>query len=407
MRQVSDYLHYAVRSILSHRLYSIFYILGTAAAFILILLLLSATRLVSGSSRPFVNADNTIYVSPYFNDIHDRWLGGIETQDIGHFVESVPGAAGYCIKNIQYTIVFANEKVRSAAVDFVDSRYFEANDFDFISGRAFTDDSAQQAVLLESFAERCYKGDPVGETITIQKTDYRIVGVVKDFSVLQNPDERAVIWVPYTFDKFIPSGGAPFFDIGIVFEEDIPAAEMKENLCHAVRQYFSVRNKGAEADVRPADFKTIQEKKYDYVGGSVFGYGAAAVLLLLLLVPALNIMALSSAKISASAREMAIRRALGATSSGIFRQLLTENILLSAIGFVLATILAKPCLAGIDSLLFRDDSVSSVLDGFRFDFHVYALSLVLVVLFALIAGGVPAYRTSRKNIANELKGRDL
>lgn len=409
MKRVSDYLRSAIRNITSNKLYSVFYISGTAVTFVLIILLLSAVRLVSGNIRPFVNAGNTIRVSSNFYDMQGKFVGGISTPDILSFVESVPGAVSFNISNIQYTVAFASGKVRSAAVNFVDSKYFENNDFNFVAGRAFTGNDLPQAVLLKNFADRCYKGDPVGETIEIQKTEYKIAGVVDDFSVLQNPAERAVVWIPYKFDKFVPSGGSPFFDIDIIFDKEMPVREMKENLIHAVKQYFLSNGYRGNTEVRvsPGDFRTVQEKKYDYVGGSAFGYGAAVVLLLLLLVPSLNIMALSSAKIQASAREMAIRRALGATKTGIFRQLLTENILLSVFGFAIAAILAKPFLAGIDRLLFRDESVSSVLSGFRFDFPVYALSLVLVILFALIAGGVPAYKTSRKNIANALKGRDL
>lgn len=405
MKKVLNYIGYSVRSILSNRMYATFYIFGTAVAFILILLLLSAIRLIGGGTRPFVNSENMIRVSPQYYDSRDEWVGGIATQDIGPFVESLPGAVDYSIGNLQYTIAFAGSKVRSAAVSFVDHKYFEINDFDFVSGRPFTDDNALQAVLLKSFADRCYADDPVGQTITIQKNDYRIVGVIDDFSALQNPYERAVVWVPYTFDKFIPSGGAFLFDINIVFDKGMSSDEMKENLSHAVRQYFSRRN--IEVRVRPSDFQTLQEWKYDYAGGSTFGYGAAAVLLLLLLVPALNIMTLSSAKVQASSREIAIRRALGATRRQAFAQIVSENLLLTMTGFVIAAFLASPALSGIDSLLFRDESVTSVLSGFRFGVPVYAGAFVMAVLFALIAGGIPAYNISRKNIADELKGRDI
>lgn len=406
MKRALNYIHYAARSVLSDKLYSTFYILGTAVAFVLIILLLSAVRLISSDARPFVNAENTIHIDPYFNDAQGKFIGGIATQDIGPFVESVPGAVGYSISNIQYTIAFANEKVRSAAVSFVDSRYFEVNDFEFISGRPFTDATANQAVLLKSFADRCYAGDPVGETITIQKNDYRIVGVVDDFSTLQNPEEVAVMWVPYTFDKFIPSGGAQFFDIDIVFEKGMPVGEMKDNLKHSLQQYFS-KQSDAGVQVKPTDLYTLQEKKYDYAGGRVFGYGAAVVLFLLLLIPALNIMTLSSAKVQSLSREIAIRRALGASSREAFSQIISENILLTLIGFVFAAFLAEPTLSGIDSLLFKDDSISSILSGFQFNAGVYMAAFFMAMLFALIAGGIPAYNISRRNIANELKGRDL
>ena len=128
MKKALNYIGYSVRSILSNRMYATFYIFGTAVAFILILLLLSAIRLIGGGTRPFVNSENMIRVSPQYYDIRDEWVGGIATQDIGPFVESLPGAVDYSIGNLQYTIAFAGSKVRSAAVSFVDHKYFEIND---------------------------------------------------------------------------------------------------------------------------------------------------------------------------------------------------------------------------------------------------------------------------------------
>ena len=406
MKKFLNYIRSAIRNILSNKLYSTFYILGTAVAFILIILLLSAVRLVGRQARPFVNAANTIHISPDFES-SDGDTYGIATQDIERFVKAIPGTGKYCISNSEGTMAFVNGKVRPANVDFVDSRYFEVNDFNFTSGRPFTEDGLPQAVILKSFAEKVYRTDPVGERINIQKTDYRIVGVVDDFSPLQNPNERAVIWLPYKFNKFVPSGGS-YYEIDIVFDSDMPAGEMKENLGHALTGYLTRNIPGGEnTRISPSVLRTVQENKYDFAGGSAFGYGAVMILLLLILIPALNIMSLSSARIQASGTEIAIRRALGATRNQALLQMLSENIILSLAGFVIAAFLAGPCLSGIDRMLFSGSNSISVLTGFRFDFVAYAAALVLALLAALISGGIPAYNISRKNIANELKGRDL
>ena len=410
MKRISNYLHYAFRSIQSDKLYSTFYVLGMTVAFVLIILLLSAVRLVSSSRRPFVNAANTVNVKQEFNDEYGSYLDPLlKPGNLDSFLESVPGAEGYAISNRQNTIAYANGKVRSAAVDFVNSRYFGINSFHFISGRPFADDDAREAVVTESFADRSFRVDPVGETVTIQRNEYRIVGVVEDFSPLQNPNERAVIWVPYTFDKFVPSGD--YFDVDIVFDRGMGTEEMKENLCHALKQHYAQfrYNNGESVRLRlnPGELQTVQEAKLDFVGGSAFGYGAAAILLLLLLIPALNIMSLSSAKIQASSREMAIRRALGATQMQTFWQILSENLILSVAGYAAAALLAGPALEAIDALLMTDNGTTSMLSGFSSGFGVHAVSFLLALVFAVISGGIPAWRLSRRNIAAELKGRDI
>lgn len=404
MKMVLTYIRNAARSAWNDKLYSTFYILGMAVAFTLIILLLTTAKLVRSDARPFVNAENKIRLGAWFTDKNGDEIDGIETQDIERFVAALPGATSYSISNTEETLVFANGRVRMASVGFVSSSHFEINEFDFVSGRPFTEDAIPQAVITKSFADRSFPGDPLGKKMTIQETEYTIVGVVQDFSSLQNPFEKAVIWVPDRYNKFMPSYGE-CYSINILFDKKVPVNEMQENLKHALAQYY--QTKGIEVDIKKDNVLTLQEAKFKYVGGSMFIYGAIAILLLLILIPALNLMTLSSAKVYASTTEIAIKRALGATKRQAFGQIISENVLLSLIGYVLALILVRPVVSLIDRLLYTSSNAVSVLSGISLDFSVLTVTLILALLFALISGGIPAYRIANKNIAVELKGRDL
>lgn len=404
MKIILTYIRDAARSAWKDKLYSTFYILGMAVAFTLIILLLTAVRLIKSDTRPFVNAENEIRWEAWFTDKNGNSIDGIETQDIERFVAALPGATGYSISNTEETLVFANGKVKVASVGFVSSSHFEINEFDFVSGRPFTEDAIPQAVITQSFADRSFPGDPLGKKMTIQETEYTIVGVVQDFSSLQNPFEKAVIWIPDRYNKFMPSYGE-CYSINILFDKKVSVNEMQENLKHALAQYY--QTKGIDVDIKKDDVLTLQEAKFKYVGGSMFIYGAIAILLLLILIPALNLMTLSSAKVYASTTEIAIKRALGATKRQAFGQIISENVLLSLIGYVLAIILVGPVVSLIDRLLYTSSNAVSVLSGISLDFSVLTVTLILALLFALISGGIPAYRIANKNIAVELKGRDL
>lgn len=404
MKMILTYIRNAARSAWDDKLYSTFYILGMAVAFMLMILLFTAIKLVRSDAQPFVNAENTIRLKNRFADKNGNEIGGIEAQDIERFVSALPGATGYSIKNTEEILVFANGKARTASVGFVSGSHFEINDFNFISGRPFTEDAVPQAVITKSFADRSFPGDPLGEKITIQKKEYTIVGVVQDFSTLQNPFEWSVVWVSDKYNQFLPSY-EEYYSINILFAQDMTTQEMQENLRHALTQYF--RTKGIDANIKKDDVLTLQEAKYKQVGGNVFNYGAVVILLLLILIPALNIMTLSSAKVHAMATEIAIKRALGATKRQAFGQIISENILLSLVGFILAVGLVKPLLGLIGKMLYISESYTTMLSGFSLDITVLAVTLILALLFALISGGIPAYHTAIKNIAVALKGRDL
>ena len=72
--------------------------------------------------------------------------------------------------------------------------------------------------------------------------------------------------------------------------------------------------------------------------------GAVALLLLLTCINVGNLLLLRAA---GRAREMAIRRAIGATAVDLFRQLLTESLIIAAVGGVLGVVLAKVLLAAV------------------------------------------------------------
>ena len=72
-----------------------------------------------------------------------------------------------------------------------------------------------------------------------------------------------------------------------------------------------------------------------------------------------------------------------------------------------AALLAGPALEAIDALLMTDNGTTSMLSGFSSGFGVHAVSFLLALVFAVISGGIPAWRISRRSIAAELKGRDI
>ena len=150
---------------------------------------------------------------------------------------------------------------------------------------------------------------------------------------------------------------------------------------------------------------TQQESKIKkYFSGYIL-YGVGGALVLLLLIPALNIVILSNAQSKSRAEEMAIKRAIGATRLSVFWQLLNENFILVTIGIVIGGILTIPAANIIQSFVLGNIMSDQTSLISRFDFSVLILQVLpLALLFVFLSGGIPAYLVSKKNISLSLRG---
>jgi len=122
---------------------------------------------------------------------------------------------------------------------------------------------------------------------------------------------------------------------------------------------------------------------------------------LVLAVACTNVAGLLLARASSRAREIAIRRSLGANTARLVRQLLTESLVLSLLASVAAVAVADMLTSGVLALLARSRhpiSLPSALPA-----RVLLFGIAAAVVTGILAGLVPAWRASRADLTGSLK----
>jgi putative ABC transport system permease protein len=277
-------------------------------------------------------------------------------------------------------------------------------------GRTFLPDEQQPgaadvAILSDGFWHSHFAGDEhvLGRSIVLDGKPAIIVGVLPaSFRFpLQFPEPD--VWLPRVADapflrpEQVRTGAGYLIVIGRLRDgETLPRAQAEFDTINArYREQF-----GGFADANKLGISAVPLET------GVVGSLRTGLMVLLaavgfvLLIACVNVANLLLARATARDREIAIRKALGASGSRLIRQLLSESILLSFSGGALGMCLA----AGIIPVLrvFSPGSVPRLADT-RLDGAVVVFSLLLCVVTGIIFGLMPALQAARGELHETLK----
>jgi putative ABC transport system permease protein len=271
------------------------------------------------------------------------------------------------------------------------------------------DDRAERkhvVILSQSLWQRRFGLDPsvIGRAIRLDGEKYTVIGVMPaSFKQAYYPVD---LWTPLTFgdEQRVPRADAPRnLAVFTRLKPGLTFAQAKAEVQSLDKRYtaaFPRANTGWGASVMPVeDYFVPQTLRISLaLLMSVAGF--------VLLIVCGNISGLLMARGASREKEFAIRRALGAGSWRLARQLMIENLLLSLLGGSLALLVA---FAGVRLLRARLDFNSYgafIADKITMNGGALAFTLVISICAALLFGLLPAFETSSARPGSSLKEVD-
>jgi hypothetical protein len=257
----------------------------------------------------------------------------------------------------------------------VSPEYFRMLDIPIMRGRNFSPEEAAGnlpvVILSAATTERLWpRADPLGRVMLVDGRNVQVIGVARDI---------VTCCVPYGKDPFLvylPSTpAAPGNSVLVRVHGDV------EIVRHDLVARVSAIAPGAILEEHPLDqYRALAT--YPFRAASWIGCAVAGLALLLTLS---GIYGVLSYVVTQRTKEIGIRVALGATTSGVTRLVLGQSVRLAAIGIAIGVGLA----AGISKLV-----TAEMIFLRAFDALSYGAGIAIVLCAAIVAAWFPSRRAA-------------
>ena len=228
----------------------------------------------------------------------------------------------------------------SSALQGVTPEYFQAREWDVVSGRLLTQedvDAAGKVVLLGQTVKENLFGstDPIGQTVRIKKVPFTVVGLMaRKGQSTQGDDQDDTVIVPLSTakKKVLGISQANARAVGGILIKIREAGRMKEaepQIRGLLRQRHHLQaNQDDDFAIRNlSEILASQE-----AASRVMSLLLAAVAAVSLLVGGIGIMNIMLVSVTERTREIGLRRAVGARRQDILSQFLVEALFVSLAG---------------------------------------------------------------------------
>jgi ABC-type antimicrobial peptide transport system permease subunit len=380
---INNYLKIAFRNIVRHRGYSLINILGLAVGLACCMLMLLWVFDELSHDRFHDNLDQLYQVAVStergLSDSSPWALIPALKQD---YPEIIKGSHFF-----QGTFPMkAEDRLYNENCALVMPEFLEMFTFPFIKGNAenaFRDRNS--IVLTEKTAAKYFRDeDPIGKTIQFNnQVDLQVTGVLRDipanssfqFDLLTHPahymgEERLLTW----------SMDCPGY---VMLAANADPEVVNQKIANTINEHDARTNNPYYIEIRPV--KRMHLYALQGTNPVVYVYLFSIIAAIVLLIACINFMNLATARSLKRAREVGMRKVVGASRSEIIRQFFGESVLISCIAVVLSMVLAKLMLPVFNSLSQKE----LALDFMRSPL-LAALFVAILLATGILSGSYPA-----------------
>ncbi len=291
---------------------------------------------------------------------------------------------------------------------YADSTFFSIFTFELKAGNPSTALTEPNSVVLTQSTAKKYFGyeDALGKTIQVNNSkEYLVTGIVNDiptnsllqfdfiasFSSLDASKQQ--IWWSANYQTFVTL--SPGTNVSALTEKtekivrEALASELTNPGDYVKYNFMPLTDIYLRSDMNES--MLVSDIQYIYIFG--------AIALLVLLIACINYINLATARASERAKEVGIRKVVGAARRQLFLQFIGESVIITTLSLVIAMIIARITMPSFNALAGKDFAAKLL-------FHPVSMGIVFIaaIFIALAAGAYPAVAITSFKPVLVLKG---
>jgi putative ABC transport system permease protein len=404
-----NYLKTTFRNTIRHKGYSFINLAGLAIGMACTLLILLWVNDELSYDRFHENSKNIYRIMSYGTQYMIEGIDGTPAPLAPAILEEVPGIVNYArFSDVPKLVVKYRDKVFYETGGLIaDPSIFEIFTFPFVRGDPRTAFSEPLDIVMTETMAKKYFGDedPLGKTMEIEGRPAAVTGIIQD--IPHNSHIQFDFLTSYEFIQQVSSYGLSWGSFNFVTYLQVDANRDIQAMGKNITAVAAKNNcpqvaDGVEFRLQPLSELHLDSRaayrNYIDVGDGKYVYIFSIIAFFILFIACVNFMNLSTARSTTRAKEVGMRKTIGASRRQLIMQFFGESFFLTSVACVVALNLVLILLPAFNQITAKQ---------LKLDFSdvriVFGLVLI-VVLTALTAGSYPALFLSAFRPVKVLKG---
>lgn len=421
------YLKQAIQLLKQNRFFSAIYILGTALAITMVMVIAIIYYLRTGDIAPESNRSRMMIVK--YGEIRKKVSQGGGSSRLSYptikecfYPMQVPEVVSAVVPvGIQNEIVMkpGSKETYSCLVMGTDANFWKIFTFHFLNGSPYTKEEftsgIHKAVICKSLARRLFNSiDVTGKTFTLNFVEYRIAGVVEDVPSIAKYS-YAEIWIPFT--------NRPNLVKGDEWCEGILASMYVYILAKSADDFDRIRDESEillqKYNASGINYTLTFNKQPDTISQSIMRTNMNGipdfmaiylkyilVIAIFLFIPAINLTGMTSLRMKKQMEELGIRKTFGAGNFTLLVQILYENLFLCILGGIAGLIISYGLVMILKEWLLTEynwagrmlSTSVEISPGMLLNFSIFGYTFLFCIVLNLLSALLPAWLALRKPI---------